>query len=112
MELPYGAPLVLMTEVVALEGEKDVKATDVMLLILTPLEEREEVTFVTGTVGSTEGALAVAFPYGAPLVEKVEEMPLEIAEWELVKVSEILVVLFVGTAVLLFEKPVVTGAVG
>lgn len=112
VELPYGAPLVLMLEVVPLEGVKDVEAADVLLLVVTTLEEREEVPLLIGAVGPTVGTLMVSFPYGAPLVDTLDETPLEAVEVTLVKLVGTLVVLFVDTTVLELRKPVVTGAVG
>lgn len=111
VELPYGAPLVLMLEVVPLEGAEDVEAVEVLLLVVTTLEERE-VLLVMGAVGPTVGTLMVLFPYGAPLVDTLDEKPLEVAEVEFAAVVGTLVVLFIGTVVLMFEEPVVIGAVG
>lgn len=63
LELPYGAPIGIMLELIPLEGTGEgVETMDALLLVTAPLEDRDDEPVVRGAVGPTCGALLVLFP--------------------------------------------------
>jgi hypothetical protein len=113
--LPYGAPLVLLLEENPLEATVAVlfAALEVGRTVLLALRTIEDETpVVRGPVGPRGSELLVPLLYGAPLVLRLEENPLEAT------VVELFAALEVGRVVLLAlwmtedEAPVERGTVG
>jgi hypothetical protein len=81
--LPYGAPVLEMLEEKPVDAMMEVAlaapvGTIVVLLTgPTALVEEEELLVVRGAVGPSVIELLVLLPYGAPLLEAVEEKPVD-----------------------------------
>jgi hypothetical protein len=119
--LPYGAPLVDTLEEKPVDGAEEVTLVTLVgtltVLLADPdeLEEDGEVPVVKGAVGPLVNEPLVLLPYGAPLVEILEERPDDAIE-------EVVLAVLVGTLIVLLpgsttleedgEVPVVRGAVG
>lgn len=119
--LPYGAPLVDTLEEKPVDGAEEVTLETLVgtlrVLLADPdeLEEDGEVPVVKGTVGPLVSEPLVLLPYGAPLVETLEERPDDATEEVVLEVLvEALIVLLPGSMTLEEdgEVPVVKGAVG
>jgi hypothetical protein len=119
--LPYGAPLVDTLEEKPVDGIEEVTLVTLVgtlrVLLADPdeFEEDGEVPVVKGAVGPLVSVPLVLLPYGAPLVETLEERPDDATE-------EVTLAVFVGMLIVLLpgskaleedgEVPVVKGAVG
>jgi hypothetical protein len=119
--LPYGAPLVDTLEEKPVDGIEEVTLVTLVgtlrVLLADPdeLNEDGEVPVVKGAVGPLVSVPLVLLPYGAPLVETLEERPDDATEEVMLAVLVgILIVLLPGSMILEEdgEVPVVRGAVG
>jgi hypothetical protein len=113
--LPYGAPLEVELKENPLEGPVvwEVEFTAVVLLFEIPLEVEDWV--VRGAVGPRVIVLLVLLPYGAPVLEMLEEKPVDaMMEVALAVPVGTIVVLLTGPTALVEEEEllVVRGAVG
>ena len=111
---PYGAPVATLengkpTDVALMTPVGTSMTADALLVLLTD----EEFPVKTGAVGPTVGVPLVPLPYGAPVMETLEKIPLEMA-LEVLTMS-VGTPISVGTLMVMLmnvELPVAIGTVG
>jgi hypothetical protein len=116
--LPYGAPLLEAVEENPVDATLEVTLAIlverplVLLLGTMALVEDGEVPVVKGTVGPRVTEPLVLLPYGAPLLETLEENPLEAAVVVLFVALEVGIVVLLALEEIEDETPVERDAVG